>query len=107
TADELGYHFSERAAIRHATLDSFGYQLRFGLGLFLRVAIARSFAHGANRSHAAIHLEAAALIENDFTGRFFGAGEKPSNHHHITPGGDCFRHVAGEFHTAIGDDWHA
>ena len=73
----------------------------------LEVALARSLRHGAKRSHAAIRLEAAALVQNHLAGTFVGAGEQRSDHHRARAGGQGLGDVAGILDAAIGDDGNA
>src|SRR6187401_3491612 len=70
TANQLVDHRRHAALVRHTTLDAFRHQLlravtAFDIELVLEVPIAAAAAHGAKRAHAAVFLEAAALIEND------------------------------------------
>ena len=58
---------------------------------FLRVAIGTALRHRAQRAHAAIALERAALIEDRLAGAFFGAGEQAADHDAVRAGGDGLR----------------
>jgi hypothetical protein len=42
--------------------------------------------HGAQRTHAAIGLVGAALVQLDFARRFLGAGEQADHHHAVRTG---------------------
>src|SRR5260221_143875 len=70
STDQLINQFGQRPFIRHAALDAFRHQLSAGV---LRIAIRRSLRHCAQRSHSAIALEGAALIENRFSRTLFGS----------------------------------
>src|SRR5262245_53689616 len=66
SADELMDHRGDAAFVRDAPLDAFRHQLvaaarRFEIELVLEVPVAAPASHGADRSHAAVLLEAAAL----------------------------------------------
>src|SRR5580692_3972315 len=102
TADELVYQAGERAFVGNLAFDAFWNRLA-AFRAFLRVAIRRTRFHGAQRAHAAIGFESAALIQNRFARRFFGAGEEAADHHRISSGGDGLGDVAGKFDAAIGD----
>src|SRR6266403_4412840 len=107
-ADELIRQRGERTLVWDAAFDSLGYRLAaLDVFFFLRIAVGGAFLHGGGRTHSAVGLEGAALIENGFARRFFGAGEKAANHHAGRPSGDGFGDVAGKFDAAIGDDGNA
>src|SRR5208282_3567902 len=89
-----------------APLDAFRHGLA-AFGAFLGIAIGGARFHGAGRTHAAVGLEGAALIENGFTGRFLGAGEEAADHDAGTAGSDGLGDVAGILDAAIGDDGNA
>src|SRR5436190_17543114 len=88
-AYELSDHFGNRTFISDAALDTFRNELRFGLGQFLSVSIARTFFHRADRTHSAICLEASALEKNDFARRFFRSRKKRADHYAIGASGYC------------------
>ena len=102
-ADKLIDQPAERTFVGDLAFDSFGHGLA-ALGGFLRVAIGRAGLHRAERAHAAIGLERAALVENRFAGGFLGAGEEAADHHGGSAGGDGLGDVAGKFDAAVGDD---
>src|ERR1700730_4645541 len=107
-ANELIGQSGQRTFIWNAAFDSFGYRLAaLDIFLFLRVAVGGAFFHGGGRTHAAVGFESAALIEDGFTGSFFGAGEKAANHHAGRAGGNGFGDVARIFDAAIRDDGNA
>ena len=72
--------------------------------LALEVALAGALGHGGERAHAAVGLEAAALIEDGFAGGFVDAGEEGAHHADVGAGGDGFGNVAGILDPAVGDD---
>src|SRR5262249_9438507 len=97
------------ALVRDASFDAFGHELvaaagRFEIELVLEVAIAAAAAHGADGPHAAVLLEAAALIQHDFARALVGAGEKISHHDGARADGDGLGDVAGEADAAVGDN---
>ena len=61
-AHQLIDRIGQWSLIRHATLHAFRHQLLVGL-LEIAVAGAVGLCHGAQAAHAAVHLEAAALID--------------------------------------------
>src|SRR3546814_6253802 len=63
-AGELVDHAAERAAVRHAAFDAFGHEL-VGVAAVLEVAILGPLFHRRQRTHAAVALVAAALVELD------------------------------------------
>src|SRR5690349_2374061 len=68
-ADQLMDHRRDAALVRDASFDPLRHQLvaaagRLEIELVLEVAVAAAAAHRADRSHAAVLLEAASLVEN-------------------------------------------
>src|SRR5262245_26427722 len=86
-AHELVARGRDAALVRDAPLDAFRYQLLRGVGvrveieLVLEVAIAAAAAHRAERTHPAVLLEAAALVENHLARALVGAREQAADHH--------------------------
>src|SRR5260221_8405223 len=82
TADELVDHRSDAALVRDPPFDAFRYELLARLGIrveiefILEVAVAAAAPHGADRSHAAVLLEAPPLVEDHLARTFVGAGEE-------------------------------
>src|SRR4051812_22243733 len=103
-ADQLVQRLAQRALVRHATLDAFGNQLRRRLDVGLEVAVLRPFLHRADRSHAAIRLIRAALIQDDLARRLVGTGEQRTDHHGVGAGGQGLRDVARVLDAAVTDD---
>src|SRR5262249_44840411 len=101
-ADQLVDHRSQAAFVRDTAFDAFGHELvaavagggGWNLEFVLEVAIAAAAPHGANRAHAAVLLERAALIQDDFTRALVGAGEQAAHHHGAGADGDGLRDVA-------------
>ncbi len=58
-------------------------------------------------THAAIGLEAAALVEDGLAGRLVDAGEEGADHDDVGAGGDGLGEVAGVLDAAVGDDGDA
>ena len=87
TADKLVNHRRDAALVGDASLDSFGDELLAGFGIgieiefVLEVSVAAAAAHRAERTHAAVLLEAAALVQNHFAGTLVGSGEEAADHH--------------------------
>ncbi len=120
-------HRLKRSSIRHPALDAFRNELReavlagalalhhafsahLGAGKVfgaLKVALARTLAHGSKRAHAAIALEAAPLIENGFAGALINAGKQGADHDGTSSGGDGLGDLARVLDAAVGDDGNA
>src|ERR1035437_3591506 len=95
-----------RAFVGNAAFNTFGHQfvgIRVVGGDFLKIAIRTALLHGAKRTHATVALVAAALKQNDFTGRFFGAGKHAAHHHRAGAGSDGFGNIAAKTNAAVGD----
>ena len=71
--DDLG----DGAAVRDPSFNALGHEL---LGPLLEVAVAGARRHRRERTHAAVHLEAAALIEFDLTRALLRACEHGADH---------------------------
>src|SRR5579859_6033264 len=95
TADELVDDGRERALVRNATLDPLRHELVDVLDVVLEVAVLRvaARAHRAERAHAAVLLEALALVHDHFARRLVGAGEHRAEHHRVRAGGERLRDV--------------
>src|SRR5271163_1770474 len=63
----------------------------------LEVAFARALRHRGKRTHAAIGLEGAALVEDGFAGAFIDSGKEGADHDGAGAGSNCFGDVAGIF----------
>ena len=102
-----GHH---RAFERHTTLNTLGHQFVgvrvAGAGL-LEVAVCAALLHGAYAAHAAVTLVAAALEQDDFAGRFFGAGEHTAHHHRACASSNGFGNVAAVANAAVRNQRHA
>src|SRR3989344_1219613 len=61
----------------------------------------------ANGAHAAVALVAAALEQDDFAGRFFGACKHATHHHRAGASGQGLGDVAAVADTAVRDQRHA
>ena len=72
--------------------------------LGLEIALAGALGHGGEGAHAAVGLEAAALVEDGFAWGFVDAGEEGAHHADVGSGGDGFGDVAGVLDAAVGDD---
>ena len=100
----------DRAFVRHAAFDAFGHQF-VGVGVagagLLEVAVRTALLHGADRAHAAVTLVAAALEQDHFTGRFFGACKHAAHHHGACACGNRLGDVAAVADAPVSDQRHA
>src|SRR5438552_2286812 len=82
-------------------LDPLRYELRHVLDVPLKVAIAErtSRSHGTERSHAAVLLEAFALMEDDLARCLVGPGEDGTRHDRARAGSDRLGGIARERQT--------
>src|ERR1700738_4634427 len=123
-AYELVDHGLQRPAVGYAAFDALGHELRqpvlggplaldhaFGALLAashvlgaLEVAFPGALAHGGKRSHAAVGLEAAALVEDGLAGALVHAREERADHDGTGAGGDGLGDLAGVLDAAVGDD---
>src|SRR5215208_216513 len=78
TPDELVQDRRNRPFVGDAPFDSLGHELFDVFDVTLEVAVARrpTCAHRAERAHAAVLLEALALVEDDVAGTLVGAGKE-------------------------------
>src|ERR1019366_6849383 len=95
----------QRAAIWDPALDALGHDFAVD-HVVLHVAVAHAFAHRSNRSHPAIFLVGAPLVQHRLARAFLGSGEQRSDHYRGCPRGEGLDDVARETHAAIGDDRH-
>src|SRR5262245_43526598 len=105
-ACELVDDGTDRALVGHASLDALRDELLDLVGGVLEIAVARTVARGhrAERSHAAIALVRAALVQLDLSRRLLGAGEEAADHDGVRPGRDGFREIARVADAAVGDE---
>src|SRR5665213_2086550 len=107
-ADELEDHGLERSTIGDASLNALGNEFcqavlagslalhhaltaQFRAGQVrgaLKVALARSLAHGGQRAHASVALEAESLVENGFARALVYAGKQRTDHYRARAGGN-------------------
>ena len=94
---------ADRPAVGHAALDSLRHQFAHIACRFLEVAVRRAvaFGHGAERTHAAVRLVGAPLIEFRLARRLLRAGEQRTHHHRGRAGADRLGDIAGITHAAI------
>src|SRR5262249_36983772 len=102
-ADQLVDERRQVALVGDAALDPLGDQLA-AVGLALPVAVARAGAHGAQRAHPAVGLEAAALVDDRLPRALGQAGEQAPDHDAVGPGRQRLGDVAGVADAAVGDD---
>src|SRR5205823_864623 len=72
----------------------------------LEVTLTRTGRHGAQRTHAAIGFEGAALVQDQLTRTLVSSGEQRSNHHCPRTSCESLRDVTGVFDTTGGDHWY-
>ncbi len=121
SANHLVDDHGDGTAVGNASFNAFGNEFaeavgfaidrRDGGGGFafgaLEIAFAGTLRHGADRAHAAIGFEGAALIEDQFAGTFIGAGEERADHHRACARGQGLGDVAGILDAAVGNDGNA
>src|SRR4029077_3594657 len=81
--DELIGQRAQRTFIGDAAFDAFGHgfaALAVGVVLHGGVTVGAGI-HRSGGAHSTIRLKSAALEQNRFAGRFFGAGEQAADHH--------------------------
>src|SRR6185503_2572465 len=71
--------------------------------LVLEVAVAAAAPHRPDRAHAAVLLEAPALIQNQLAWALIRAGEQVADHRRARADGQGLRDVSGEADAAVGD----
>src|SRR4051794_15256983 len=105
-ADELVDDRRDGALVRDAPFDPLGHELLDVLDVALEVTVARGAAraHRAERAHAAVLLEALALLQHDVPRALVRPGEQRAGHDRIGAGRDRLRDVAGRGHAPVGDD---
>src|SRR5688572_15861582 len=102
-ADQLVYVFAQRALVRYTAFDAFRNE--FAASVLTRgVAVHTIAFHRGQASHPAIFLEAAALIEHDFTRRFIQPRQHTPQHDRVTTHHDRLDDVAAELDAAIRND---
>src|SRR5512143_2889796 len=74
-AHELMHARGKRTLGRHTALNSLGNQLCLLLLMRLKVAVLAAPLHGADGTHAAVHLIGAALVKDGLARALVGAGE--------------------------------
>ena len=67
------------------------------------VAVGGALAHRPQRTHAAVRLVRAALVEFDFARCFFRTGKHTAEHDAICTCCQSFGNIAGEADTAVGN----
>src|SRR4029453_7438879 len=91
-AHQLVHDHRHAALVLDASLDALGHEFfharlagraraAFELEVVLEVTIAAAAAHRADRPHAAVFLEGAALIQDQLAGAFIGPGKQITGHH--------------------------
>src|SRR5690606_7249399 len=106
-AGELVQYACNRALVGNLALDTFRHQLQRVANLRLEVAVRRAARHGADRTHAAIRLEGAPLVQIDLARRLVGARKQRADHCRVCAGGDRLGKIARILDSAIGDDGNA
>src|SRR3954467_8382532 len=103
TTHQLLDDCDDRPLVGHAAFHTFGHQLVGRFFVVLKIAIARTLLHGADRTHATIGLVGAPLIKLDLARRFFRAGEQATEHDRVRTGCNRLRDVPGITDPAAGD----
>src|SRR5476649_2459052 len=106
-ADHLEDDSQHAALVGDAAFDAFGHELVGLHARFLEITVGRAVRHRTDAAHAAIRFVAAALIQDHFARRLFGAGEHRAHHHGRRAGGQRLRDVARVADAAVGDARHA
>src|SRR5262245_52654467 len=106
TADQLLHDAREASLVRDPPLDPFRDKLR-GVHLLLEVPILGRVAHRAERAHAPVGLERAALVENRFARAFRGSREEAPDHDRLRSDREGLHDVAAVLDTAVRDDGNA
>ena len=121
TTDHLVNDHRNGTAIRDASFDSFRNQFAETVGFvrrhpaWRRKSRHRCFGnsarlirrHGAERSHAAVRLESAALIQDQFARTLVSAREQRADHDGARACGNGLADIAGILDAAIGNDRNA
>ena len=104
TADHLIDDRGDGTLKGHHAFNAFRDELiDIALVVVLEVAVGRTLAHRAERTHAAVGLIVAALIKDHFARSFFRAGEHAAHHDRICAGRDGLGNIAREADAAVGD----
>ena len=74
-----------------------------GGDVLLEIAVGAAARHRADRTHAAIGLVRAALIEEHLARAFSGPGQHRSDHHRARPRGHCLGDIAAGAKAPIRD----
>src|SRR5262249_6435750 len=95
-ADELVDDRCERALVRDPAFDPLGNELVDALDAVLEIPVLREAArfHRAERAHAAVLLEALALVDDDLAGRLVRPREHRPDHDRARPGRERLGNVA-------------
>ena len=107
---ELVDHRRDAPLVRHAPLDALGHELPRGVvrggrvEVLLEVAVRAAAPQRPDRTHPAVVLEAAALVEDEFARTLVGAGEQAAHHHRAGADRERLGDVAGVADAAVGDD---
>ena len=89
--------------ISYATFDTFRHQF-VGSVIALEITVRGTFGHRAQGTHTTVRFVRTALVEFDFTRRFFSTRQHGTYHHRACASGDSFGDVAGEANTTICDN---
>src|SRR5476649_1588433 len=106
-ADHLEDDSQHAAFVGDAAFDAFGHELVGLHARFLEITVGRAVRHRTDAAHAAIRFVAAALVQDHFARRLFGAGKHRAHHHGRRAGGQRLRDVARVADAAVGDARHA
>jgi len=101
-ADQLINERRQVALVGHAALDAFGHELA-GVVAALPIAFARPGDHRPDRAHAAIRLEAAALVNDELPGAFRQPRQQTAEHHRMSTSRQRLDQIARVADAAVGD----
>ena len=110
TPSHLVHDADHGAFVRHTTLNAFRYQfvcVRVAGGGFLEITVCAALLHGTYAAHAAIAFVAAALVQNNFARRFFGARKHTAHHDAGCTRCDGLGNIAAVTNSPIGNQGNA
>src|SRR5207237_4118080 len=106
TADHLEEHVTRRTLVWDASLDPFRHQFPGGHLAFLEISVGATVLHRGEATHAANHLEAAALQQQRFSRTLLRTGEHRAHHHARRASRERFHDVARVFDPAVCNHRH-
>src|SRR5262249_24158153 len=101
STEQLMNRILKRPFVSNAAFDAFRNELAL---VFLEVTVCAAFLHRADRTHAAIGLVTAALVNFRFARAFFRTSKEASQHYATSTSCNSLSNFAGVLDTAVGDD---